>query len=244
MARGYLPPAELGLEVLDRVAPDVERMVEVVRDLVGDHQARSSKTVSVALPGGRVVAGTVTDVVDGRCTSVTFSRIGPSHRLAAWVRFLALCGSDGSGPIQSLAIGRGRRRRPMTSSIGPLSPHQAREQLARVADLYERGMREPLPIYCKTSAAFANSFGKGQPLSEARREWVSRGRSGGIEGEDRDLAHQLVLGGVMPFESLLLQRPRPGEDGPGWHPDADSRFGRYALRLWEGLLEHEELSDR
>ena len=46
------------------------------------------------------------------------------------------------------------------------------------------------------------------------------------------------------FQDLLAEAPRADESGDGWDPSEDSRFGRYAVRLWSGILAHEELTDR
>jgi len=38
--------------------------------------------------------------------------------------------------------------------------------------------------------------------------------------------------------------PRHDESGAGWDGTEATRFGRYARRLWDGLLDHEELTDQ
>jgi hypothetical protein len=53
-----------------------------------------------------------------------------------------------------------------------------------------------------------------------------------------------VLGGAVPFERLLEEPPRPDENGEGWDAGEETRFGRYASRLWGGLLSCEEVTDR
>jgi hypothetical protein len=74
----------------------------------------------------------------------------------------------------------------------------------------------------------------------ARKEWTTT--AGGFDREDRDAAHVLVLGDDVAFDDIERPGPAPDECGPGWHEDVDSRFGRYALRLWEGLLAAEQRS--
>ena len=70
----------------------------------------------------------------------------------------------------------------------------------------------------------------------ARRLWRST-------REDRELEHQLVLGGVRTFAELLAIAPAAGEAGDGWDDDTESsRLGRLARRLWDPLLAREELS--
>ncbi len=47
----------------------------------------------------------------------------------------------------------------------------------------------------------------------------------------------------MPFDDLLLAAPNADEAGAGWAADETTRFGRYARRLWDGLLAHEKLEN-
>jgi hypothetical protein len=103
-------------------------------------------------------------------------------------------------------------------------------------------MREPLPLFCATSAAYAAAAVAGlEPHQAAEQEWHSDWR---FEREDTELEHQLVLGGVWTFDELLELAPRSDEDGDGWASAEQSRFGRLARRLWDGLLAREEVSAR
>ncbi len=103
-------------------------------------------------------------------------------------------------------------------------------------------MREPLPIFCKTSAAYAEAAAAGQdPEEAARPEWESDFR---FDHEDRELEHQLVLGGELTLRELLELSPREDESGDGWADDEPSRLGRCARRLWDGLLDAEQVTTR
>jgi exodeoxyribonuclease V gamma subunit len=98
-----------------------------------------------------------------------------------------------------------------------------------------------LPVYCATSAAYAAAVVAGKDAtSAARKAW----ESAKFPAEDADDEHQLVLGGVLAFDDLLLATPCEGEEGEGWSEDEVSRFGRYAHRMWSGLLAIETLDDR
>ncbi len=118
----------------------------------------------------------------------------------------------------------------------------ALEQLRLLVDLYERNLREPLPIYCETSAAYAAAVRAGRDAeAAAARQWRS---TFDWPQEDAEAEHVLVLGGRRPFAELLTVEPREDEQGDGWADQDQSRFGRYAHRLWDGLLAHEEIRDR
>ncbi len=85
IARGTLPPGVLGKPVIDRVQPTVEDIVAHVPE-----GGAGSVDVKVALPGGRTLGGTVPGVAGDTVRTVTYSRVSARHRLAAWVRLLAL----------------------------------------------------------------------------------------------------------------------------------------------------------
>jgi exodeoxyribonuclease V gamma subunit len=77
-------------------------------------------------------------------------------------------------------------------------------------------MRKPLPLACKTSAAFVTA---GE--AAARREWTS---DWNFPKEDRQPEHELVFGGVLPFDELIAL--------PGFAEDAHA--------LWDELLKVEQ----
>ena len=119
---------------------------------------------------------------------------------------------------------------------------EALRELAVLVDLFERGMREPLPLYCKTSAAYAAAVAAGKDgRAAAEKEWTS---DWNFPKEDAEPEHRLVLGGTRTVAELFEEPPRDDEQGEGWALDEPSRAGRYARRLWDGLRAREELIDR
>ncbi|CAN5811198.1 exodeoxyribonuclease V subunit gamma [soil metagenome] len=260
VARGALPPGELGRSLLRRVGPVVDGIVAEADALLGDGKSDGGKNggagdelpdsveINLPLPGGRVLVGSVPGVIGDLLRAVSYSRVGASHRLAAWVRLLALTAMHPQRPFAAATVGRGRRQGWVTlARIDPL--HQdperarrvARDQIEVLVDLYARGMREPLPLYCKTSAAYAQGAQPREREASARREWES---TWDFDREDKDAEHVLVLGGVLPFDEVVKEPPRDAERGEGWPPDEPSRFGRYARRLWDPLLACERLEQR
>jgi exodeoxyribonuclease V gamma subunit len=247
VARGMLPPGRLALPVLARVRPIAEQIAAEVRTLCGDGFEAGSADVNLDLGEGRRLSGTVAGIGGDLLRTVAYSRVRPNARLAAWVRLLALTASDPQRRFEALTIGRAQPGAPdhaavTTARIPRLDAGIARKQLATIADLHERGMREALPIACLASAAYARAAAsRKDPVLAARKQWESGFR---FEGEDAQPEHELVYGGVLAFEDLLAQLPREDEAGEGWDERETTRFGRYARRLWEGLLAHEQLSDR
>jgi exodeoxyribonuclease V gamma subunit len=219
--RGTLPPFTLGKPVIDRIEPIVDAIVEDAPE--GD---AASVDVRVALPGGRVLSGTVAGVVGDVLRKVTYSRVNPRHRIAAWARLLALQAAHPDREFEAVTVGRSRDDGVAVVRAGGLDAALALDHLVALVDLYDRGMREPAPLYCLTSAAYAAG-------NDPRKPW----ESGQFPGEDADPDHELVLGGRVAFDQLTVAPARADER---WDPDETRRFGQWARRLWDPVLEHEQ----
>jgi exodeoxyribonuclease V gamma subunit len=246
-ARGTLPPGRIGEEMLARLMPLVDAVL-VAAARHGALGGDGTVDVRLELPGGRAIAGTVTGVSGELLRTVLFSRVSAAYRLAAWIRLLVLTGADPERPMTAVTVGRARSqgKRVTVASIPALAGGSderhalALEQLAQLVELYDRGMREPLPVFCETSAAYA-AGGQTDAADAWESSWDRRGnrRTGEQEREE----HVRVLGAEVPFEALLAEPPRVDEAGAGWDETEPTRFGRYARLLWGGLLAREALID-
>jgi exodeoxyribonuclease V gamma subunit len=229
IARGTLPPGVLGRPVINTVLPIVDAIVDALPPGEPD-----SVDVRVALPGGGTLRGTVPGVCGDVLRTVTFSRVGPRHRIAAWVQLLALAAAHPGRSFSALTVGRDSGDGIAVVEIPEVEAGDARAHLGVLVDLYARGMREPPPLACRTSEAYARAGGSGlDPIATAQREWESDFK---IDHEDREPEHRLVHGGVIAFADLLEPPARADERGPWWDPDETRRFGRWSRRLWDGLL--------
>ena len=235
IARGKLPPGQLGFPVIEGIWPGVDEIARRAQALIGDAPEPRSVDVRVDL-GGRRLSGTVAGLRGTLLTAVTYSKLSPRQRLAAWVRLLALSAAAPGRGFEAATIGRARSDAHHQSSVTvarlpALTADEALEELAALVDLYDRGMREPLPLACRTSAAYAAG-------GERRaRPW----ESDRFAKEDREPEHQLVHGPGLRFDELRAAPPRAGED---WDAAEATRFGQYARRLWGGLLAREAVSDQ
>ncbi len=156
----------------------------------------------VTLPDGRRLNGTVPDVHGDLLRSVTYSRVNPRHRLVAWVRFLALTAAHPDREFEAATVGRAVYGGPREATVSVvrlprMAPELALEHLASLATLFDDGMCQPLPLACKTSAAYAEAGS-----DAATKEWES---GWNFPREDEELEHQLVFGGVLTFEELLAR---------------------------------------
>jgi exodeoxyribonuclease V gamma subunit len=244
--RGVLPPGRLGQRTLDDV-------VEVVRPLVlGTRPLREARQrtldVTVDLGDGRRLTGTVGPVFGNRLVTVTYSTLAAKHRLRAWVDLLALSAGHPDESWTAHTVGRaggrpaGRGRSKVARALAGPVDHRAREWLRDLVDLYDRGLREPLPLPTKTACAYAEAARDQRrgspvdPLSKAEREWVTDRFDNGFPKEDADPAHERAFGEAAPLDRLL----GPPRDDERWH-DEPHRLGQYALRLWTPLLDAERV---
>jgi exodeoxyribonuclease V gamma subunit len=202
--------------------------------------------VRLALPDGRALTGTVAGVRGDAVQVTTFSKVGPKHRLAAWVRVLALTAARPEQPWTAVTVGRGPDDGITIARIAPLADtagerrDAALARLATLVDLHDRGMREPIPLAAKSSAAYARARTLGGDAERAaRREW----ETDRFPREDEDADHVLAFGDGLPFDELMAEVPREDEQGRGWQGSEPSRFGRFALRLWAPVLAAEECRD-
>jgi exodeoxyribonuclease V gamma subunit len=233
VARGLLPPGRLGEPVIARLRPTVEELAGYALRL-GEGAPRSAD-VKVALGDGRILSGTVPGIHGDLLRVVQYSRVAPKHRIALWVRWLALTAAYPDRPIQAVLMGRASSgaQGPVTICRLPaVGADAARERLAVLLDLHRRGLREPLPIACASSAAYAR-----QGEGPARKAWESEWN---FPKEDVEPEHQLAFGGVLTFDELLALPPREDED---FEPEEPTRFGRLSKRLWGGVRSCEELAE-
>jgi len=252
IARGELPPDLLAESVLAGVYPVVEQLVAAAEDYVPAAEASASVDVRVELSEDRTLVGTVPGVRGDLVAALTYSRVAPKHRLTAWVYLLALAAAHPATAYEAVTLGRRRADGPRGHEVtvarirlsdAPDARHaEALRDLAVLVDLFERGMREPLPLYCKTSAAYAAAVAAGKDgRAAAEKEWTS---DWNFPKEDAEPEHRLVLGGTRTVAELFEEPPCDDEYGEGWAIDEPSRAGRYARRLWDGLRAREEVIDR
>jgi exodeoxyribonuclease V gamma subunit len=231
--RGVLPPGPLGSRALDEVLQDVRPLVEKTAALRA--KPRRTVDVTVGLTDGRQLRGTVSGIHETVQVAVSYSKLGPAARLRAWINLLALTASDAETLWGAATVGRGEAGHPACATLTPLPRDKAVEHLEQLVELFDKGLREPLPMPVKTAHEYAAARYRDADVSEARRRAKMKWISGNYPGEDDDQAHQQVWGHRAPFETLLV--PVHPDESWGGEPD---RFAELAVRLWFPLLEHEQ----
>jgi exodeoxyribonuclease V gamma subunit len=220
--RGSVPPGRMGSDTLEEVITDVQALIVQTQPLrEGSGRALD---VSVELGDGRLLTGTVSGIHGTRLVSLGYSRLGPRHRLTAWISLLALTAALPDESWTAHTVGRGRAG-PTRALAGPLD-HRALTWLQDLVALYDQGQTRPLPAPLKTACRWAEGHAgelmgdPKSPLELARREWLTdRFNPWGITGEDADPWHEKVYGAAAPLETLVA----------AGLPDV-------AWRIWEPLL--------
>ena len=211
IARGTLPPGALGAPVIQSILPTAKGLADIATAYGAGHPPRSEQT-NITLANGTRITGTVGGIHGHLLLQVSYSRLGPRQRLAAWVRLLALSAAHPEIPFEAITIGRGGRQDPIQARRFPQlggTPEArlatASAELQRLTDLRALGLRAPLPVPCATAHAYAEAaLQTGEdPVPAAMKRW----RSGWyndrfIEGEEDEPEHRLALGPELDLERL------------------------------------------
>jgi exodeoxyribonuclease V gamma subunit len=252
--RGGLPPGALATPVLAEMETSIEALVEAALKSGGD-VAPEVIDVELALPGQPEVVGSVPGVRGDVLHLVTYRRLQPALRLAAWVRLVAATEAQPERSFTAVTIGRAERNASRAVAISTMSSlggdTASRRALAEASlrvlvEVFGRGMREPLPLYCNTSAAYAaaRAAGADDAVVAARAQWETKNRD--VTMEDNDRHHLYVFGEPLSFNELMTRSGAPDDDEPCPVLDFDqperTRFGLYARLLWDELLRHERLT--
>ena len=218
-------------------------------------RSRRRSTSRSTLADGRTLSGTVPgvrgDVAADRRPTRGVSAAPPARGLGAPAR------ADRRAPGAAVRGGHARPARAgradgatvTVARIAPLADDAgARARCASrsptLVDLYDRGMREPLPLVLHDLGRLR---GRGRRAARTRQaaprrrgtsSWNFRQRGRRARAPARARRDRAR------FDELLDEPPRADEQGDGWDADEPTRFGRYARRLWDGLLAARSVIDR
>ena len=233
--RGTLPPGPLGAGVLTDILGQVGPLVDGTATLRAE--PRRTVDVTVDLPDGRQVRGSVPGVHGDTVVSIGFSRLSPKQRMTAWISLCALCAARPGTQWSAVSVGRGSGGMPARATLDTLDQEEARGCLVALVELADLMLTEPLPMALKTSSGYAQARVRGTSDEQARRRAGGDWSGGNFPGEDADVAHVRVWGTDLPFDDLLAAPPSPA----GVLAGETSRFGELAGRWWSDLLAAEQV---
>ncbi len=240
IARGTLAPGRLAEPIVRECYSIADALLRQAHELVPDAALGEPLDVRLELPDGRLLSGTIDGLHGDVLLITTYSRLAAKQRLGAWVRLLAATASQPERELSAITIGRGSDRDDVAVSrlaaLAGQPSERARRAMAElevVLDLFDRGMREPLPLFVQTSADYAWAAFRGEDsCAAARAAWEG---AYGRPGEADEPEHRLVFG-ERRLPALLAIPPATGEQGAGWAMQETARLGRLARRLWNGPL--------
>lgn len=250
-ARGFLPPEAIRRSPLDDILRGVRDLMSHVEHLDTGPGPASSRLVGVDLGGGVKLSGSVSGVQGSTVVQVVYSRLAAKHRLAAWVRFLALTADRPDLEVRAVSVGRAGGSAAVSviwldppGGAGPQRRSWAVGQLRRLVQLMEAGLQLPLPLPARTACAWVEAGRDGRDtramIDAAAYQW--EGVPAGAEAHEPEYA--TVWPGGRSFADLLAERPGPADTAHGWPVGETSRFGGYARLLWDPLLAHERIEQR
>lgn len=233
--RGTLPPFRLGSRQLEDIVEGVDTIFEVSREV---HRGSARVLdVSVEIGSGRRVTGTVTGIFGDTIARTSYSRLAPKHRIAAWVRTLAVAAHDGSRPWNAVTTGRGIGHSPLRSTI--TAPADALTRLAELVELRDEGLNSPLPFAPIASSVYAERRFGGATASDA---WTDADdKWSGKFGDHTDRSIVYLLGESSPLSALThggWNQPRGAIAGSDQEKTV---FETLARAVWLPILSSEEV---
>ena len=235
--RGNLPPGALGAARWREIGDRVYALLRASRE-EREQPVSDPVEVRVDLGDHGDLLGTVGSVHGTTLLNLTYSSIGTKHRMAAWIRYLALVASRGED-WTTVVVGRyrdGAARRTYTG----VTPAEARRTLRHLAAIRALGLCEPLPLFVKTSADYAEArrrYPAESALARANRCWATDSFS----PEADEPEHVLAFGRIGSLARLAGEVGGPA-NGIAVYQDEPTRFGALARLVWDPLLAVERSS--
>ncbi|MGB7963264.1 MAG: exodeoxyribonuclease V subunit gamma [Propionicimonas sp.] len=230
--RGGVPPAELGRSTLRRVLNEAQATLDVLPAAAHEPSVVHDLHCLIAMPGGADVSLTGRVATQaGSLMAVEFSSLQPKHRIAAWLRLLALAAAK-PGQWRAIAIGRGYAR---TLTAPPAA--ESRALLGRYLSLYSLGLTRSLPAMPRVCEAWATLRARGYDPAEPK---VGRAELRRCWNWDSDAAWAVFYGTL---DDALAERTSQVA-WPEPTPAEASLVGALAQLIWAPLLSHERSGAR
>ncbi|NNG35048.1 exodeoxyribonuclease V subunit gamma [Nakamurella aerolata] len=260
--RGSLPPGAAGAQVLQRVSRTAAAIAEHAERLRGQTSGLSAaqQDISVRLPDGRLLIGTVGPVITtattGTLLSESFSKLSARSRMRSWITLLAAAASSdptdvGAGQRQWRAVtvggrGAGSAAAELTAPPG----ERARELLGELVGIRDRGLRGPLPLTPQVGSEYARLRRLRQMSVERVCERINQIWKDDFDGAGQ-AAHQRIWGSrpwseiVQQLGPSTLTNAANTTNAANADDSSDAEpllVGDAAVRSYRPLLDAEELS--
>ena len=184
LAWQLLPPGQAGTDASRKLCSQIRALADQARAVIGDEKATP---LNLNLQLGRVTLTGRLDLHGDRIVTCRPAKTKSSDMLRLWVRHLAASATGHAA--QSMHIGTDE------CFPAPEAP-DARNLLAGLLRLYAQGMRAPIPLFPRTSLAFAEARFTGrkpkerpEALMQAMRQW----EGGYMVNPERDDPHLAFL---------------------------------------------------
>ncbi len=184
-AEGRLPAGESG----DKTFWQVQDSVSAYRERLNHHRGEKLEPLSVDITAGPVILTGVLDSVSAR--GQLFSRLGrirAADLVECWIRHLVFNVLAPAG-IEHRSVAVGEEESCFFSPV-----EQCHELLAELAQIYQRGLCEPPPLFPETSLAYVKAQGS-NPEKEILKAW----EGDNTRGEAHDAAVEILWRGRRPF---------------------------------------------
>jgi exodeoxyribonuclease V gamma subunit len=240
LGRGGLPPGPLGIREIGAVGPRAEAIVRAAAELLVEEP--ESYEVEIDLGDNTRLVGTIGNVRGTCLTAVSYAHPGPRHRLAAWLRLLALTVAFPDQPWRAVTLGLGENGlQSARSTFRPVPADSAAALIGQYVDLYRAGLNAPLPVPLATAEEYAlrRSTGVLPPVARtaAARLWNDGWQTSGEQSDD---AHALLFGAAAPIDVLVREEASADDYFRNWPSDeGGDRFGVLSRRFWAPLLQYE-----
>jgi exodeoxyribonuclease V gamma subunit len=220
---GRLPPGTVGEVQLARI----EGLVAEVLSAGDAGEARADHTFEIPLANNKLT-GRLDGMHERARVERTVAKLRTKHKLNAWIRHLALCASC-SEPQRTLLVGRDDDEAELLEFL-PVS--DARARLEELIDLYQLGMRMPLPYLHTPAQTFVDKLKKGDDEASALQAAALKALPASAAGQesDGDDAYVRQVFSLRQLEDLASMHAGDGARELG--------FADVARRILEPMLQH------
>jgi exodeoxyribonuclease V gamma subunit len=194
LARGALPPGQVGRILLREAAASARELAATVRAQSPDAALAGPVAVDIALDGARIT-GTLQGVgAAGLFEYAAIDEIFAAQRLEFWIRHLLLAvGAPGRAGASTLCTLGG------TIRINPVS--DAKRQLQKLLDHFLEGLCEPLHFFPRSAFAYVEAHLRNKDaLTAARAVWEGNEHK---SGECEDAYYRLAFGEADPLDAAF-----------------------------------------